>query len=165
MVFLFLLLPAIPWGLWEQQLEIKPPHFTVFYHQILYTFSKKSPSRNYISRKTFGRNYINPNVHFPERALGRIYIFQNMHLPEIVFPKRLIWQKLHLAEITFPRKLIFRKLHASARNFIIERIYITKISNYDCLFSKIVKLRPTRKTKRANEGIFSRLVTNFEKQR
>ena len=88
-----------------------------------------------------------------------------MHLPEIVFPKRLIWQKLHLAEITFPRKLIFRKLYTSARNFIIERIYITKISNYDCLFSKIVKLRPTRKTKRAKEGILSRLVTNFEKQR
>ena len=88
-----------------------------------------------------------------------------MHLPEIIFSKRLIWQKLRLAKITFPRKLRFRKLYTSARNFIIERIYITKISNYDFLFSKIIKLRPTRRTKRAKEGILSRLVTNFEKQR
>ena len=44
-------------------------------------------------------------------------------------------------------------------------IYITKICNYDCSFSKIIKLRITRRTKGAKEGILSRLVTNFDKQR
>ena len=40
-----------------------------------------------------------------------------------------------------------------------------KICNYDCSFSKIIKLRLTRRTKRAKEGILSRLEYKYKFQK
>ena len=68
--------------------------------------------------------YIWPKLHFPENLFSRIYTCQNVHL----------------AEIEFPRKLIFQILYTLNRNFVIDRIYITKLYNYACLFSKIIML-------------------------
>ena len=118
---------------------------------------------------TLPRRLMWQKLHLPEFAFSQKLIFQNLHLPELIFgrPWKLIFQNLHLPEFTFgrnytfPRKLMFQKLYLLAQNFIIDRIYITKICNYDCWFSKII----TRRTKGAKECIFLCVVTNFDKQR
>ena len=92
------------------------------------------------------------NVHLAEITFPRKLIFQNLHLPECTFGRNYIslkslfstiytCQNVHLAKITFPRKFIFQILYTLNRNFVIDRIYITKVYNYACSFSKIIKLR------------------------
>ena len=39
------------------------------------------------SRKTLGRKYIIPNVHFPERTLSKMFIWPNGHFPESLFSR------------------------------------------------------------------------------
>ena len=90
---------------------------------------------------TFDRNYISPKTYFPEFTLSRMYIWPKLHFPENLFSRIYTSQNVHLAEITFPRKLIFQILYTLNRNFVIGKIYITKIYNYACSFSKFIKLR------------------------
>ena len=177
----------------QNKIILKDPIHLSENHLPEITFSRKTLGRNYINpnvhfpERSLARIYISLNVplpeitfpwtctcqnlHFPEGSLGRNYTCQNLHLAEITFPQKLIFQNFHayqnlyLAEIAFSRKLIFQKLYTSAQNFNIDKIYITKICNYNCSFSKIIKLRLMRRTKGAKEGNLSRLVTNFDKQR
>ena len=85
--------------------------------------------------------YISPKTYFPEFTIARMYIWPKVHFPENLFSRIYTCQNVHLAEITFPRKLIFQILYTLNRNFVIDRIYITKICHYACSFSKIIKLR------------------------
>ena len=62
-------------------------------------------------RKTPSRNYINPNVHFSERALAKTYIFPQTYFPE-----------LHLPQFAFGLNYISTKTYFSA--FTHARIYI-----------------------------------------
>ena len=88
-----------------------------------------------------------PKLHFPENLFARIYTCQNVLLAEITFLRKLTFQDLHLPECTFGRNYISPKTYfpdvigyTLNRNFVIGRIYITKIYNYACPFSKIIKL-------------------------
>ena len=83
----------------------------------------------HLSECTFGRNYISPKAYFPEFTLARMYIWPKLHFPESLFSRIYTCQNVHLAEITFPQKLIFQILYTLNRNFVIDRIYITKIYN------------------------------------
>ena len=128
-------------------------------------FQKPIFQNLHLGEFTFGRNYIFPKTYFPEFTLAKICFGLKLHFLKNLFSIIYTCHNLHLAKITFHQKLIFQKLYTSARNFIIDKIYITKIYKYDCSFSKIIKLQLTRRTKKAKEGILSRLVTNFDKQR
>ena len=90
---------------------------------------------------TFGRNYISPKTYFPESTLAGMYIWPKLHFPESLFSRIYTFQNVHLAEITFSRKFIFQILYTLNRNFVVDRIYISKICNYACSFSKIIMLR------------------------
>ena len=70
-----------------------------------------------------------------------MYVWSKTHFPENLFSRIYICQNVHSAEITFPRKFIFQILYTLNRNFVIDRIYITRIYNYACSLSKIIKLR------------------------
>ena len=97
----------------------------------------------YFPEFTFGRNYISPKTYFSEFTLARIYIWPKLHFPETLFSRNYIWPKLHFPENIFPeytfsrnyispKTYIFQKLCTSARNFIIDRIYITQIYRGEC---------------------------------
>ena len=101
---------------------------------------------NIFLKITSAKMNICPKLHFPEKLFSRIYTYQNVHLAETTFPRKLIFQKLHLpeftlAETTFLRKFIFQILYTLNQNFVIDRIYITKVYNYACSFSKFIELR------------------------
>ena len=182
-IFLNVHLPDItfPWTCTWQKLHFPERALArnyIFLNVLLpeFAFSKTCTCQKLHFRKegSFGRIYIWPKLHFPENFFFRIYIWPKLHFPENIFSRNYIWPKLHFPENIFrefmfsrnyisPKTYIFQKLYTSARNFITDRIYITQICNYDCLFSKIIKLRLTRTTKGAKEGILSRRVTNFEK--
>ena len=132
----------------------------VVFRRILYTspkntFQKLHFRKKHLPETTLTRVRISLNVHlpkitFPRRLISRNFTCHNLHFPENLFSRIYTCQNLNLAEITFPRNFIFQKLITFARNFIIDYESI-----YDnCSFSKINKLRLTRKTK-GHKKVFS----------
>ena len=110
-------------------------------------------------------------MHLPEFTFPRKLIFQNLHLPEFTFRQNCISPKTYFLAFTLDRIYLWPKLNYPenlfSRNythqpgilllieFILRKYMI--MNDYDCSVSKIIKLRLTRTTKKAKEGILSRL--------
>ena len=109
----------------------------------------------HLAEITFPRRLTWQKLHLPEFTFGQSCIFPKTYFPEFKLARIYIWPKLHFPENLVSRNYTHQPVISLLTEFILGKYIIMK--DYDCSVSKIIKLRLTRRTKGAKEGILSRL--------